>query len=200
MAILFVLSMVISNAFAEDATRDNVELEQIYEADQKDRDGPPSEAAAWDWKTIGPRDSERRKRVRELIDEGHLSTGRDYERAAMVFQHGETSDDILLAHVLAVTAIGKGNMDARWLAAATLDRFLWRIGQPQVFGTNFSHKQVSADGKWTMDPYDRFLIAPGVREANCVPDQKRQAATLDALSRGERPKPSNSCGDTRGRR
>jgi hypothetical protein len=41
----------------------------------------------------------------------------------VVFKHGEGSNDILLAHVLAVTAIGKGDLDARWLAAAALDRF-----------------------------------------------------------------------------
>jgi hypothetical protein len=32
----------------------------------------------------------------------------------------------------------KSDLDARWIAAATLDRYLQRIGQPQVFGTQFS--------------------------------------------------------------
>jgi hypothetical protein len=81
-------------------------------------------------------------------------------------------------------------MDARWLAAATLDRFLWRIGQPQVFGTNFSAKGDSGQRKWTMDPYQRSLIPRSLREANCVPAQEYQAEALDALNKGEEPKPS----------
>jgi hypothetical protein len=104
-----------------------------------------------------------------------------------VFQHGEGSDDILLAHVLAVTATGKGDMDARWIAAATLDRFLQRVGQPQVFGTQFSFKTENGQETWTMEPYNRSLIGPNLRDANCVPDQEHQAETLNALSKGEEP-------------
>ena len=199
LAVPAAIALLLGSAKAERIASDNAELEQIYEADQKDRDGSTSKPAALDWKVIGARDSARRKRVRELIDRGHLNTGKDYARAAMVFQHGDTSDDILLAHILAVTAMGKGCMDARWLAAATLDRFLWRIGQPQVFGTNFSHKEVAGQPKWTTDPYDRLLVPPTLREANCVPDQKHQSETLEALSKGEEPKPSNTCGETRRR-
>jgi len=93
-----------------------------------------------DWERVSRRDAERRKRVRQMIDQGEARTGKDFERAAMVFQHGDTSDDILFAHVLAVTAIGKGNPGARWLAAASPDRYLHRIGQPQIYGTQFTIK------------------------------------------------------------
>jgi hypothetical protein len=177
--------MLFSHANAADASADNPELKQIYDADQKDREAPPGKAL--DWGTIGQRDVARRKRVHELIDQGRLNTGKDYERAAMVFQHGEGSDDILLAHVFAVTAIGKGDMDARWLGAASLDRFLQRVGQPQVFGTQFSYKTENEQQTWTMEPYNRSLIGPNLRDTNCVPDQEQQAETLKALSRGEQP-------------
>ena len=122
-----------------------------------------------------------------LIDEGRLNTGKDYERAAFVFQHGEGSDDILMAHVLVVTAIGNGNLDARWIAAATLDRYLQRIGQPQVFGTQFSFTKENGPQKWTMSPYNRSLIGPNLRHANCVPNQDDQTAFLSALSKGIEP-------------
>ena len=100
----------------------NPELKQIFDADQKDRES--SNVANLDWSRIGARDAVRRKRVRELLEAGRLSAGKDYERAAFVFQHGDGSDDILLAHILSVTAVGKGDLDARWIAAATLDRYL----------------------------------------------------------------------------
>jgi hypothetical protein len=172
-----------SEAKADAPSADNAELNQIFDADQKDRGA----GKTLDWATIGPRDAARRKRVRELIDEGRLKTGKDYERAAFVFQHGEGSDDILLAHVLAVTAIGKGGMEARWIAAATLDRYLQRIGQPQVFGTQFSFTTENGHQTWTMEPYNRSLIGPELRDANCVPNQEHQVATLNALGKGVGP-------------
>lgn len=178
-----VIFMLITDTKAADTWADNAELKQIYDADQKDREAPPGKAL--DWETIGLRDTARQKRVRELIEKRRLNTGKDYERAAMVFQHGEGSNDILLAHVLAVTAIGKGDLDARWLAAAALDRFLQRIGQPQVFGTQFSSKTENGQQTWTMEPYNRSLIAPNLRDANCVPDQAHQAETLNARNKGE---------------
>ncbi len=163
------------------AADDNAELKEIYQADQADRTG-----ASVDWAKVGPRDAARQQRVRAMLDGGQVITGKDYERAAMVYQHGEGSDDILLAHVLAVTAIGKGNLDARWLSAATLDRLLHRLKQPQVFGTQF---QRNAGGPWTMEPYNRALLGAALREASCVPEEKDQIARLEALRRGEEPKP-----------
>jgi hypothetical protein len=160
-----VFCLVATGAFghAQGATpsADNPELKQIFDADQKDREGPS--VANLDWSKLGARDAVRLKRVRELIEAGRLSTGKDYERAAFVFQHGEGSDDILLAHILAVTAIGKGDLDARWIAAATLDRYLQRIGQPQVFGTQFSFTMENGLQIWTMGEFNRSLVAPGCR-------------------------------------
>lgn len=178
-----------SAARAAETKADNPELQQIYDADQKDREASPGKTLQLDWAAIGPRDSARRKRVRELIDQGSLNTGKDYERAAMVFQHGDGADDILMAHVLAVTAVGKGDLAARWLAAAALDRFLHRVGQPQVFGTQFLFKAENGQATWTMEPYNRTLIGPNLRDANCVPDQENQAESLSAISKGEDPKP-----------
>jgi hypothetical protein len=156
---------------------------QIYEADQKDREAP---VGGVDWKVVGPRDVAR-KRVRELIEEGSVRTGKDYERAAMVFQHGDTPDDILFAHVLGVTSLGKGNARARWLAAASLDRYLHRVEQPQIFGTQFTNKEASRHEGWTMEPYNGQLLAASLLEANCVPDREHQAEMLNAIRRGKKP-------------
>ena len=163
---------------------DNVEMASIYTADQKDRG---SSLEKVNWTVVTPRDAIRRKRVREMIAQGALRTGKDYERAAYVFQHGETPEDILLAHVLAITALGKGNQKARWLSAATLDRYLHRQKQPQVFGTQFVNRDESKQEGWTMEPYNRELIAPSLLEANCVPDREHQTRMLDAVRRGDEP-------------
>jgi len=43
----------------------------------------------------------------------------------------------LLAHELCVVAISKGDARAKWLAAASEDRFLMNIDRPQRFATQF---------------------------------------------------------------
>jgi hypothetical protein len=191
-AFLVLLTVVILSDAAE--SEDSAELMQIYRADQKDRE---SFVDRVDWKIVGPRDAARRKRVRELIAHGGVRTGKDYERAAMVFQHGATPEDILFAHVPAVTALGRGNAGARWLAAASLDRYLHRLAQPQIFGTQFNNKDVSRNESWTMEPYNRQLLAPSLLEANCVPDRDHQAVMLNAIRRGgEPPAPKRElCGE-----
>jgi hypothetical protein len=67
---------------------------------EKDREPAPADM---DWRVVVARDAARRKRVREIIKDAALRTGEDFERAACVFQHGETPEDILMAHVLART-------------------------------------------------------------------------------------------------
>jgi hypothetical protein len=181
-AILVLIPVTIRSDAAQPA--DSAELMQIYEADQKDRETAVGKV---NWKVVGPRDAARRKRVRELIAQGGVRSGKDYERAAMVFQHGDTPEDILFAHVLAVTALGEGNAGARWLAAASLDRYLHRLGKPQIFGTQFVNKNVSSNEGWTMEPYNRQMLAPSLLEANCVPGRDHQVEMLNAIRRGEEP-------------
>jgi len=112
------------------------ELQRVFEADQDDRRG--GNVALIDWEKVGARDRVREARVKELYMSGLLSTGEDYYHAAMVLQHAPEEEDFLLAHSLCIVSISKGEMRAKWLAAATLDRFLMRIKRPQQFGTQYS--------------------------------------------------------------
>ena len=90
-------------------------------------------------------DAVRQKRVHEMLNEGTVRTINDYIWASFIFQHGETPDDYLLAHVLAMVAASKGDKMGRWIAAATLDRYLQSIRQPQVFGTQLVPDAKGAD-------------------------------------------------------
>jgi hypothetical protein len=114
---------------------DNPELARLFLDDQSDRQTNPGKSI--DWKMVGPRDKARQARVKELYKSDQLLTGDDFYHAAMVLQHGEVPEDFLLCHELCVVAIIKGNKDARWLAAASEDRFLMNINRPQRFGTQF---------------------------------------------------------------
>jgi hypothetical protein len=130
-------------AASQPADKDNQQLARLFQEDQTDR--APEENI--DWKVVGPRDIARQARVKELCRGGMLNTGADYYHAAMVLQHGEAPEDYLLAHELCVVALAKGNQDARWLAAATEDRFLMSIGRPQRFGTQYQADGPNAEFK-----------------------------------------------------
>jgi hypothetical protein len=149
------------------AASDNAEMAAIFDADQADR----KNIGSVDWSVVGPRDEARRNRTKVLLDSGQLRTGTDFWHAAFVFQHGDKPDDFLLAHTLAVIAAARGRKDATWIAAATLDRYLQRIGQKQIYGTQFVTPN---GGHTTQDPYDRSLVSDALRQALGVPPMSAQ--------------------------
>jgi hypothetical protein len=138
-------------------------------------------AESIDWQAVGKHDEERHAAVRKLLADGKIQSAMDYNFAALVFQHSSKSADLILAHVLAVTAVGKGGR-AKPLAAATFDRYLWSVKQPQVFGTQF---QYGPDGHWTMEPYDRAALADGERAVWCVAPLAEQEAILKDIRDGK---------------
>jgi hypothetical protein len=153
----------------------NEEMARIYEDDQKVRQN--SAATRADWGAIEKADRLRRQRVAALLAAGALHTADDYRKAAFVFQHGERSDDYLLAHTLALVAVAKGDQGAAWIAAATLDRYLQSVRQPQIFGTQFR----GAGTATTQEPYDQQLISDALRTELGVPIQASQAEQLKTL-------------------
>jgi hypothetical protein len=137
---------------------------------------------------VNSRDALRRAEAKLLLAAGELKTAQDFHDAAFIFQHGHSPDDYLLAHILAIEAIVKGDASSKWIAAATLDRYLQAIGQRQVFGTQYLSKSYlyllqhkddpnavnspEAQQKgMTQDPYDRTLVPDALRGDFCVPAQ-----------------------------
>jgi hypothetical protein len=120
---------------------------------------------------VGRQDEQRRVAVTELLKQGKLHTGEDFEHAAFLFQHGGTPDDYLLAHTLAMVAVARGRSAAIWIAAATLDRYLQNIQQPQIYGTQFTWKD---NAPTTQEPYHRELISDSLRRALGVPPMAQQ--------------------------
>ena len=168
-------------------------MKRIFAADQTDREVnmaamTPEQRLDW-FSKIGPRDAQRRKQVMDLLSRGALHTGEDFEEAAFVFQHGERPDDYLLAHTLATVAIAKGSTKSRWIAAATLDRYLQKIQQPQIYGTQY-FVGPNQGAKFTQEPYNRQLIPDPLRTNMCVPDQAAQQQVLDLLRQGKEPSES----------
>jgi len=168
----------------------STEMQRIFSEDQADRQinmasMTPEQRLDW-FSKFGPRDAQRRKQVMDLISRGALHTGQDFDQAAVVFQHGDRPDDYLLAHSLATAAIAKGSAKSRWIAAATLDRYLHKIQQPQIYGTQYFIGPNQGD-KFTQEPYNRQLVPDSLRLDMCVPDPASQEQVLDLLKQGKEP-------------
>ena len=177
---------------AQQAESQSSEIQRLYDEDQKDRDfGANSTGSPDQRKRMSERDQVRRKRVRQLLDQDALRTGTDYRQAAFIFQHGSTPSDYLLAHCLAMVGVSRGDMESRWIAAATLDRYLRSIKQPQVFGTQYFKEGPSSP--YTQEPYDHALFPESIRKAFCVPSVSQQKDMLAAYNANQRPHVPSVC-------
>jgi hypothetical protein len=157
----------------------NHELTEIFDVDQADR----KEGLNTDWAVVAPRDKARRAKVRQMLDAGELHSADDFYHAAFIFQHGDEPNDYLLAHVLAMAAQGKGQPQAGWIAMATLDRYLQKVGQAQVLGTQSVN---GAGGALTRGLYDEALIPDSLRVALGVPTRVQEAAQRAAMEAGRK--------------
>jgi TPR repeat protein len=125
---------------------DNLKLQELFEADQSDRQRVYDTPEAV--KDLHHRDAMRRTLIGQMIQNGEVSTTIDLYRAALVFQHGNLPKDYMTAHRLASMAAINGHKQSRWLMAASLDRFLMALGQPQIYGTQF--EQNFEEGKFQL--------------------------------------------------
>lgn len=154
----------------------NRELWSITEEDQSDRG-----TQTIDFKAVGERDRVRRKRVAEILAAGQVKTSIDYFNAALVMQHGNYPDEYKEAHDLAMRAVelDPANKDAKWLAAASEDRYLQCIGKPQIYGTQFR----KVGDIWTLDPIDEKAVTDEERARWNVPPlaaAKKRAEAMNA--------------------
>jgi hypothetical protein len=159
--------------FFLDSEQSSPEIQEIFEEDQRDRKGVVWTSAYG--KSIAAKDAERRRQTRALLATNNLHSGRDFAQAAFIFQHGDTPQDFLLGHTLALAALARGKQSAAWIAAASLDRYLQSIGQPQIYGTRFNAEGADVTIK---QPYDSTLITPSLRRQLALPPVDRAADVM----------------------
>ena len=113
------------------------------------------------------RDARRRRvEVLELLQQGKISLAPDLYHAAMIFQHGNCADHYKLANELAERSMALGYAPARWLYAASRDRYLVAIGKPQQFGTQLHWDKYrqwympSVDVRTTDEERARYGVPP----------------------------------------
>lgn len=154
----------------------NPELVALYQADQAARSDP----AKIDWEVLVPEDRKRRERVIDILRAGAVTTAADYYHAAMVFQHGESLEDIRLAHALSTIAmsLAPDEKQYRWLTAASWDRILATQLQPQWYGTQF---QSDDDGMFQY-PVAEDAVSDEDRRAMQVPTLAEARAQLQEMA------------------
>ncbi|MBL8521049.1 MAG: hypothetical protein JNK75_10290 [Betaproteobacteria bacterium] len=154
-------------------------INRLFTADQDERINHPAFGTE-PYLKLRENDARRRDQLREVLARREVNDGLALYRAAMIFQHGETLDEIDTAYRLAMRASEAGNRSARWLAACARDRWLMYQGLPQQYGTQFV-----PDGKrqrlWHVDP----ATTDAERRAWDVSSLAELAVEADRLTRAE---------------
>lgn len=102
--------------------------------------------------------------VRKLMTANELRNGMDYGLASAVVTKGNTIQDAMLAHDLAVCAVALGNTQAKPLIAVSQDLLLARLGQKQRFGTKVKDGKLEPIEKEVPDSMRIILGLPSLRE------------------------------------
>lgn len=124
-------------------------LRELAKEDQDSRRG----------KEVARTDEERVKIVLSLIGRGEAKTPEDKFNAALVLDHtpftycekrlvSTSPDNYLLAHHLFKSAFEAGHKDARYLVAASIDRYLSMTEGYQKYGTNRIINQETGKEEW----------------------------------------------------
>jgi hypothetical protein len=167
------------------------EIHRLYLEDQRDR-GVGGESLPYE--AMNAHDKTRRDKVRGLLGSGQIKIAADFHDAAFIFQHGQDPSDYLLAHILAVASIEKGGSDSLWISAATLDRYLQAIHQPQIFGTQFSQEESKP---YTQEPFNPQLLPDALRKQFCVSSLEQQKQKIPFFEAGKYPPNLNPPGCSR---
>src|SRR5216117_3857871 len=151
---------------------------EVYVAfldDQADRAGEIADVAR-----VLRRDEQRRRIVQLAIEHHTLKTADDDYHAAMVMQHGVKPDDFALARDLAKRAmeLDPKKREAAWLYAAATDRYLWRTGKAQIYGTQYK----KVEGRWTLEPFDPHGVTDDERLRHGVPPLAERLRFIEELN------------------
>lgn len=174
--LVVVLACLSWSALAQDSPR----MAEIAAADQADRRPASGQI---DWSAVGPRDAARRTEVAGLLKRGELRTANDYASAGLVFQHGDTAEETLVALSLATiaTVLDPSHQRAKWLTAAAWDRILMYRGKPQWYSTQF--RRSPDTGKMQLYAIDETAVTDKERAALGVPSLEEARKLPERMSR-----------------
>ncbi len=122
----------------EKIPNNQTEVKRLFDEDQRDREEHLDKSNPT---LFAERERARYQKAQEIFGRYEQNpqslSVQDVLHLAFLFQHGQTSEDYNRAYVLALAAEKGGVEDAKWLSAATEDRYLVSLGKPQKWGTQF---------------------------------------------------------------
>ncbi|KGM56297.1 hypothetical protein N800_08865 [Lysobacter daejeonensis GH1-9] len=150
------ISLLLLVVFSLPARADDAELAQLAAEDQAVRAGGADSRS----------DDVRREKVLEILAAGGATTPQDKFNAGIVLQHtgltfcdgklqSLSAENYLLAHFLFKEAMAGGVKDAKYLVAASIDRYLSFTKGLQRYGTNRVMDQ--STGNELLVPIDRSI-------------------------------------------
>jgi len=175
---IFLLVFGLATVIASAQVPSNEELKKIITADQSDR-----EAKSIDWSAVDSRDRERATRVGQILKDGEIKTAEDFYNAAMIFQHGNSPDDIKLAFSLAIISahLAPSHPGPKWLAAAAWDRYMMWKKLPQWYGTQSQFFKET--GKTSLYPILPDAVSDAERAEAQVPPLAKIISDIDAKNK-----------------
>ena len=99
---------------------------------------------------IDEEDRQRRIKVLGFIQQGQIHSPRNLVYSAYIFQHGDCPAHYLFGNRLAEIAMQADYQDAKWIYAASMDRYLMHIGENQKYGTQYTW----INGEFQLYPVD----------------------------------------------
>lgn len=152
-------------------------LKKLFDEDQNDR------RLNWNdpniLRDVNKRDEIRLESAHKILSSNSRLSSEDNYHLAMILQHSEKKEDYKVANRLCAKAMND-YQPAKWLYAATLDRFLMRSGRVQKYGTQF----VKKGGKWTLWNVNKSTTDAQRKELD-VPSLDEQIQRIDRLNSEE---------------
>jgi hypothetical protein len=154
-SLLAVLSLGWIGYCAQTSSPATSAVSRVHQLEIEDQPENPGNISAEEYYRHG---DARRAEIRRLLAEGKITTGGDFSDAALIFQQGRTPEDFLFAHILAVDGLIRGGAADKWIAAATLDRYLQAIDRSQVFGTQYPGTRLpgTCQSRWSIHTCSTF--------------------------------------------
>lgn len=163
----------------------NDELLALYTADREERVDQPRMGTP-EYTAMREHDKQRRLRAAAIPATLKAPEAADLYHAALLFQHGDETEDAWRVYELAREATERGDERARWLTAAAYDRWLMYQSKPQKYGTQYVHDGVR-HRLWDVDPD----TTDAKRAAWNVPPLAEQLRKAEEATHNHPPEPIN---------
>ena len=167
-----------------------IDVLALYKDDQAVRTHlrtlPKNEVKEYITQVMLPGDQVRLEQVEQLLKTTENLSSEEYFAAAMIMQHGSDPAHYKMAMELSqkARALDPSNKNASWLSCAAEDRYLQKIDQPQIWGTQL-HRKMNAEGTheiYYLENFDKNARADEQRVQCGIPTLAGIEAKLEKMA------------------